>query len=285
MDEIANSDMSEFWNGRGGHKWVHNQNRIDKSLAKFGRKAMSAAPIAMNNSVLDIGCGCGDTSFEIASRVGSLGHVQGIDISKTVLDYAQQKKHSNAHKNIKFECADVQTHDFKPNEFQVAFSRFGVMFFDDPVKAFSNIRKAITPDGMLAFICWQPVNVNQWVNLPLEVVSNYVALPPAQDSNDPGAFSLGDRKRVIYVLDSAGYSKTSIQQLHTSLNVGANLEEAVTFLTQIGPSSSIVESTDIGDDTRSRIKEDLRDALVPYITEQGVELGAATWIVTASNNN
>lgn len=283
MSEMANSGMHDYWNGDGGHMWVNFQDRIDASLIQFGQEAISAATIASGDRVLDIGCGCGDTSIAIANLVGPDGHVHGIDISKPILAQARHRAASATTSNVTFECADAQSHRFESMSFDVVFSRFGVMFFDDPVAAFANIRQALKPGGRMAFICWQPVKDNEWVNLPLELVAKHIALPPPSGPEEPGGFSFGDANRVNRILAAAGFAGTSMQQFHSFFNVGSDLDEAMNFLTRIGPAGTAIEAADVNDITRARITTKLRATLAPCEMEHGVLLGAAAWIVTARN--
>ncbi len=283
MSEIVNSAMHDYWNGDGGQIWVNFKDRIDTSLIHFGQAAINAAALEIDDRVLDVGCGCGDTSIAIADLVGPDGHVHGIDISKQILTQARHRVTTVKLSNVTFECADAQSSQFESNYFDVVFSRYGVMFFDDPVAAFTNIRQALKPGGRMAFICWQPIKNNEWVNLPLEVVEKHIDLPPAADPEEPGGFSFGDPNRVNNILTSAGFASISIQQFHSFFNVGADLDEAMNFLTHIGPASSATKATDVGEITRSRITSQLRTTLVPYETEHGVRLGAAAWIITARN--
>lgn len=284
MNDFVNANMSEYWNGDGGENWVSFQDRMNVSLMPFGNKAIEAAALSSDENVLDIGCGCGDTSFEIVRQIGSLGYVQGVDISDVILQRARRRQAMFAEQhNISFERADAQCHHFKLMVFDVVFSRFGVMFFDDPAAAFSNIRQALKPEGRLAFVCWQPIKNNKWVRLPLDVVKNHMPLPTPPGSEEPGPFSFGELDRVHRILASAGFSDVEIKKFEAPFNIGADLDEAVTFLTHIGPASSAIEASDVDDTKRARIVTELRDTLAPYKTEHGVILGAATWIVTARN--
>jgi SAM-dependent methyltransferase len=283
MNKIANSEMSEYWNGNGGKRWISFQGRIDASLISFGQKAMDAVKITTGERVLDIGCGCGDTSFEIALKVGLGGYVEGVDISNVILERARTRAVSQVQFNINFECADAQSYNFEPIIYDVAYSRFGVMFFNDPAVAFANIRQALKPGGRIAFICWQPINANQWVNLPLDVAANHISLPPPIHPEDPGPFSFGDVNRIERILTEAGFVNLSIEHFNTMFNVGTNLEEAITFLMNIGPASAAIEASEVDDNTRLKIINELRNKIIPYKTSYGVELGAAAWIVTATN--
>jgi len=283
MNESSNVEMSEYWNGSGGKRWLNFQERIDSSLISFGQKVMEAVAITDGERVLDIGCGCGDTSLEIALKVGSSGRVEGLDISEVILQQARKRTASEERDNINFECADAQTYRFESNVYDVAFSRFGVMFFDDPVVALGNIRQSLKLGGRIAFICWQPINENQWVNLALDVAANHIPLPLPSNPEDPGPFSFGDTNRVERILAKAGFVNTRIKNFNTLFNVGADIEEAVTFLTNIGPTCAAIEAAEAGDVARQRIMDELRYLIASYKTEQGIELGAAAWVVTATN--
>jgi len=287
MSNLANVDMNEYWNGEGGQKWIRFQDRTDVNLIPFGIKAMDAAALSIGEKVIDIGCGCGDTSFEMARRIGPGGHVKGVDISMPILERAKARskisEKSEERENIIFVNADAQTHNFNLAEFDVVFSRFGVMFFDDPIDAFSNIRKALKPDGRLSFICWQEAINNEWISLPLSVVAKYLPLPEPPGSEEPGPLSFGDINRVHHILSSAGYSDVAVKGFYTPFNIGGDLDEAVSFLMQLGPAAGVISQPDVDDSIRHCIADELRKKLNSYITDSGIFLGAATWAVTARN--
>ena len=285
MNLIINSDMSEYWNGDGGQKWVGFHRSLDVGLKPFGDKAMDAAALLPNDRVIDIGCGCGDTTFELAHQVGPAGNVLGVDISNVILQQAQDRRARLAlQDNISFECVDAQSNPFRTKAFNLVFSRFGVMFFDDPNMAFTNIRRSLMFSGRLVFVCWQPVKSNQWVSLPLEICANHLKLPPPTDPNEPGPFSLGESDRVQSVLNKAGFNNIVITAFEKKFNVGKNIDEAASFLTQMGPASGVISDPEVDNITRERIYNELRDELEAYQTPHGVELNAATWIVTARNS-
>jgi len=283
MSNLVNTDMNEYWNGDGGREWIRFQERIDNSLIPFGKKAIAAAKLSPGERVLDIGCGCGDTSFEIARQVGENGYVHGIDISELVLEKAIIRKETESQDNVNFECSDAQIHNFREAKFDVMFSRYGVMFFDDPEAAFKNLRQALNSGGRMAFVCWQPVRMNQWVSLALDVASRFVQLPKPSDPESPGGFSFGDANRVTRILSSAGFTNISIHKFHDTFNVGENINEAVKFLSSIGPASSAIAAPEVDDVTRSRFISALHDFLAIHMTVDGIKLDAATWIVTADN--
>lgn len=279
--ELNNNDMREFWNGIGGRKWVSYQDRLDSSLIAFGHEAMTTAQIAPGEQVLDIGCGCGDTSLEIAAKIGPSGKVTGVDVSKVILNQAQERAYSIS--NINFVCVDAQYCDFEPLACDLVYSRFGVMFFSDPGAALGNIRKALKPGGRMVFVCWQPIKQNQWINLPLEIATKYAPPPPPSSSQDPGAFSFGDTRRIKEVLEVAGFSSVLIRPYNTKFNLGHSLIEAVDFISTIGPSSYLMDDSGIDANIKAGFLRELHQTLSLYATEHSVSLDASAWIVSAVN--
>ncbi len=283
MSEVYSSDMAEFWNEEGGRKWVNFQEILDSSLSHFGHEAMDIAEIRPGEKVLDIGCGCGDTTLEMAQRVGRNGQVTGVDLSTIILEQAKYKITSMLKPVVNFNCVDAQSHDFTPQTYDLIFSRFGVMFFNDPVAAFHNMRLALKPNGRLVFICWQSLHENQWVSLPLQVAGNYAPLPTPSPPNEPGPFSFGASLRITEILKGAGYKSPSIQQYVTKFNLGRTPEKAAKFISTIGPASFLMDDPDIGYDIKISFMEELCQALALHQTDLGVELDAASWVVSASN--
>lgn len=275
------SDMYEFWNGIGGRKWVNYQNILNFSLEAFGCEAMRVAQITSCEHVLDIGCGCGDTSLEIANKVGPNGKVTGIDVSNVILNLAQE--HAISISNLHFECVDAQQCDFEPLMCDLAYSRFGVMFFNEPAKAFANIRKALKPGGRLVFVCWQTIKNNQWISLPLEIAAKFLAPPPRPKPQDPGPFSFGDPKRITEILESAGFNAISIKPYSAKFNLGENPIEAADFISTIGPTSYLMDDTDTDALTKAHFINELQQALALYESNRGIDLNASTWIVSALN--
>jgi SAM-dependent methyltransferase len=285
MSSVVNSGMRDFWNNAGGRMWVNYQDIIEIGMSPLGINAMDRLGIAPNDRVLDIGCGCGDTTIELARRVGKDGYVLGVDISEMIISSAKKKINLKKQSHVDFKCLDAQNYDFDKTSFDVIFSRFGVMFFDDPIAAFSNLRASLRSNGHIAFVCWQPVTAIEWISLPLEIISRHIEPPPSPPPQPeaPGGFSFGDANRVERILSSAGYSDINIEPYHSKINIGKSLDEAQAFLTHIGPAGSILENPEIDSEVRMRFIEDLHNTLKAHQTEKGVSLGAATWLVTASN--
>jgi len=271
----------EFWNGPAGEKWVRDQEKMDQTLGPLGARAMAAGAPAAGEAVLDIGCGCGDTSLQLAKRVGAGGRVQGVDISGPMLARARARAAEAGLDNVDFALADAAGHDFAGPAFDLVFSRFGVMFFTDPTAAFGNIRQGLKPDARLAFICWQPIKANPWMLVPTGVARQILDMPPSPGPEDPGPFSFGDPDRVRRILDGAGFTDIRVEAHEGILKTGGNLAEAVQFATERGPMATTFGQAD--DDTKARVVAALSEVLAPFETPAGVQLDFASWIVTAAS--
>jgi len=229
--------------------------------------------------VLDVGCGVGQTTLELAERVGPSGSVLGIDISTPMLARARERARAAGLANVRFENADAQTHAFTPESVDLVYSRFGVMFFADPTAAFANLLRALRPGGRLAFVCWQAMTENAWMRESLAAVLKHVAPPPPADPHAPGPFAFADAARVRGILERAGFRAVRHEAVPGQLSLGASLDEAVSFAVEIGPASRLLKEAP--EAARAAAVAELRKALEAHVTPKGVDLGYATWIVTA----
>jgi len=282
MTDQPNAGMAEFWNGKGGENWVSREARLEASLRPFGQQAMAAGAITAGQKILDIGFGCGDSTIELAGKVGSEGQVHGVDISVAMVDAAEKKATQMDIANVSFECADAQTKAFPGDGYDLVFSRFGVMFFDDPIGAFKNIYSALKPGGRLAFICWAPRDQNAWVGLPLQVVAKHLTLPAPPGLDEPGPFSLSEEARVSGILGAAGFSNIAVEPFQTPFVLGGDVDEALSFLMQLAPSGSAINNAEADDETRARIAVDMAELLNSHDSDKGVTMGAAALLVTAT---
>ncbi len=274
-----NAEQIHYWNALGGPKWVTLQRRIDAHIGPFGVDAMERGPIGAGDHVLDVGCGCGHTTLEIARRVGPTGSVTGVDISTVMLERARQAVCGAGIAPVRFVNADAQTRVFEPRSVDVVFSRFGVMFFSDADAAFTNLRTALRSGGRLTFVCWQPLQRNAWMFVPFNAALQHVPPPPRPAPGAPGPFSFADPDRVNGILSRAGFTDVAIEALTRTLNIGdGSLDQAVDFLMEAGPTGRLLR--DVSADRQPAIADAVREALAPFLTPQGVRLGAAAWIVT-----
>ena len=275
---LPNARQAEDWNDAVGRSWAMLHQRLDRQIAPIGHAAMAKAGFAAGQRVLDIGCGCGETSFEIAGRVAP-GEVVGADISVTLLDIAQADAKAKAIANLRFIQADAQAHAFEPG-FDVLFSRFGVMFFEDPAAAFANLRRALKPGGRLAFCCWRAPAENVWLALPMQVAGHLLPPLPPSDPTAPGPFAFADPERVRGILAGAGFADILIEPL--DLRTGAEgLEDSVFLALRIGLLGSALRQAGGGDELKAKVEAALREGLKPYLEDGVVRLPAAAWIVSA----
>jgi SAM-dependent methyltransferase len=251
-----NAEQITYWNDQGGPRWVRLQEILDQQLASFGHVVMDRLAIGSGERVLDVGCGCGETSLELGRRVGPTGSVLGADISTIMLERANERGRSAA--NVRFVLADAQTHAFAPGSFHAIFSRFGVMFFQDPRAAFANLADALVSGGRIGFHCWKALADNPWMTVPFFAALQHVPPPTPPPPNAPGPFAFADAERVRGILSDSGFAD---------------------FALQMGPASiAIREATPA---TIAKVRASVREALAPFQTSDGVRLATSSWVVTA----
>jgi SAM-dependent methyltransferase len=273
----ANADQIAYWNGAPGEKWVKNQAVMDASLASATGALTALAAIKPGEAVLDIGCGSGQTSLMAADAVGAAGRVTGVDVSRQLLELA--RKRAEGRGNLRFIEADAATHPFAP-EHDLLMSRFGVMFFDDPQSAFTNLRKAARPGGRLAFICWRGIAENEYAAMPFEIAKPLMpALPPA-DPHAPGPFALADADRLRVLLVGAGFCDIAIAKHDGLMPMGTTPEQAGIQATSLGPTARALRN--FGEDVQARVLAAVTDAFRGYPRTDGViHCRIACWLVSA----
>jgi len=281
-----NAEQIHYWNEVSGPKWVALQEFVDAQIAPLGRAAMDRAELRAGEHILDVGCGCGATSLELAGRVGAAGRVTGIDISAIMLERAKEDARRHGVSHVAFENADAQTHAFPDASYDVVFSRFGVMFFADPVAAFANLRRAARPEGRLSFICWQSLPQNPWMLVPLMAAAQHLVLPPPPPPGAAGPFAFADAARLQGILAAAGWSAIDIDSHEQELAVGGDLEldHVVRILLQMGPTGAVLRDAD--PEILSIVTASVRTALEPYYVKgQGLRMPGAAWVVRARNSD
>ena len=281
---IDNATQIEFWNGETGRNWVTHDALMEAMLQPLGESVIDTLAPQPGEHVLDIGCGCGHTSLSLADRVGAEGSVTGVDISAPMLAVASQlAAERNAERtSIQFLEADAQTHTFEPERYDVVFSRFGLMFFEDPVAAFANIRGALRTSGRLAFCCWQPRAVNPFMTVPAMAALELLPAPPEMPPRTPGPFAFEEADYVTEVLTSAGFESAVVTPLQQPLTFGRGLSltDIVQRLVQIGPIAQMVREA--SEDLQQPVRDKVIDAVAPFYTEDtGMTLDGQFWQVTA----
>ena len=269
------AEQAEYWNGPGGKMWLGAYDRIQRGIAGFSDVVLAAARAQPGEHVLDVGCGTGGTTAELAKAVGERGHVLGVDISEPLIGAARAQHLANA----TFEVGDAATYSFGANVFDLVFSRFGVMFFGDPVAAFKNIRRAKKPAGRLVFLCWRTPAENPWAAVPMRAAQPF--LPPFErpGPEDPGQYSFGDRDRVARILTEAGFANLSIEPIDQTLNQGKDVPDVLQRIGDFGPLARAFK--DVPPEQVAKAKEAIGEALKPYATPDGVKLAGACWLVSA----
>ncbi len=268
-----NSEQIEYWNGAVGERWAAYQDVLDNALAAISGAALAFAAARPGERVLDIGCGCGTTTYALAKAVGTGGDVTGVDISKPMLARARGRG-----VGVNFMEADAAARLFHATH-DLVFSRFGVMFFADPVAAFANIRKAVAPHGRLAFVCWRSMAENLWASAAFGAAREFLPPQEATDPHAPGPFAFADDKRLNGILSDAGFRDIRIEKLDSVMAMGAGLDEAVDQALRIGPLARAV--ADIDDAARAKVQIAVRGVLEKFRTPAGVMPPAACWLVVA----
>jgi SAM-dependent methyltransferase len=278
--EDKNIKQRQFWSGAGGDVWVNKQREMDIMLNPLGDRVIERLDLKSDAKIIDIGCGCGATTLEIAKKI-TQGEILGVDISEPMLDKAAETAREMSLSNISFEVKDVQVDVMPQNYFDVAFSRFGVMFFEDPFEAFKNIHSSLKEDGLLSFVCWQNASLNPWQSLSIQVIKEFLDLPaPAPKS--PGPFAFEDKTYLEEILIESGFKGLEIldNQEDIVMFSGKSIREACEDYLTINP---VV--TEMLKNSKPELTEEILEALVikfsNFHKNDGLLFPSATWIVTA----
>jgi SAM-dependent methyltransferase len=276
--QAPNEEQAQYWNGDEAGHWIAHEARYEAMLAPFTNHLLLAAAVGRADHVLDVGCGCG-ASTRAAGRCAADGDALGVDLSRRLLRRARQRAREEGLANVRFQHADAQVHAFARSAFDVAISRFGVMFFADPAAAFANVARALRPAGRLAMVCWADVVDNEWIAVPGAAVARHVDLPDLGYPGGPGPFSLADPDRLSATLGSAGLAVANIDALSVPLVIGSDVADTVEFLKATGIGQSLLK--DATAPAIARVTEAMNTALEPYLTTDGITLGSKSWLVTA----
>ena len=280
MSEV-NKNQRDFWSGKGGDIWVERQNVMDTMLSPLGEAALNKLNFNEEENVLDIGCGCGHTTLNIAKRIEPLGNVTGLDISEPMLERAKESAVEMSITNTTFKCVDVQTEDLGDQIYSAAFSRFGVMFFEDSIAAFKNINKSLISGGYLSFVCWQSPAVNPWQSLFIQEVKKFLDLP-SPPPRSPGPFAFMESEYVSSILEESKFQDIRIEGHEAEVNMfsGRSLSDSVKDYISINP----VVTQMLKESSENQIAEIINsgiEAFSPYYSEKGLIFPSATWLVTA----
>lgn len=277
-----NQGQVEAWNGGESVHYVDHADRYDRQLSEFSAALTTRAGIGAGDAVLDVGCGCGVTTLTAGSNAR---RVLGLDISHPLIEVATHRAAEAGIDNTEFVVADAQTYDFGDGEFTLVMSQFGLMFFDNPETAFGNLRRSLAPGGRLVFVCWQALVANEWLMAVGDVVATYADLPVLGGrSGGPGMFSLMHPDETTALLTASGFTEIAVDPLLTTVNLagGGTVDESLGFLLGMGMVRGLLGR--VADEHRDRATEEIRATLADrYVPDVGVTLGAAGWLVSATN--
>jgi SAM-dependent methyltransferase len=272
----------QFWNDVLVPKFTRFRRILVDGGAPHSAFALANNPPCNGARVLDIGCGFGETTIELARRAGPTGEAIGIDCCEAFLEHGRRDAADAAVGNARFQALDAQR-DELPREINMCFSRFGTMFFDQPGSAMRNLRRAMRRNGRLVMLTWRDLEDNDWLRLAKRVARRHLPAPHDDaPSCGPGPFSMSDPDAVTTLLESAGFTDVRLARYDCAIYIGADVDEAIAFQLEIGPAGEIVrDAGERGEAARPRIAAALRDSLAGAVRPGGVYLGSSSWCVTA----
>ena len=274
-----NASQIESWDGPGGQHWVAEAERYDRMTRSFGERIIEAAAPGPGEQVLDVGCGNGAVALAVSALVAPGGSVMGLDVSGPMLAYARRRAEQARIASVSFRQGDAQVYPLPRAGFDAVVSRFGVMFFDDPVAAFANIGRALRPGGRIAFTCWRDLIVNDWLMVPAGAALQYVPMPDLGQPGAPGPFSLADPERVHQVLRDAAFAQIALEEITRPMPMGSSADDVLAFMR--GTEMAHVLMTGVDSGTAERAWAAVKAALQAHAEPAGITLAGTAWLVTA----
>jgi SAM-dependent methyltransferase len=272
----VNVEQAEDWNGASGRHFIEQRERHERMRGRLTARLLAGARIQDGETVLDIGCGCGDTTI-LAARATRSGHALGADLSRIQIAEARRLAASAGVTNARFEVADVQVHPFQAGAFDLVLSNFGVMFFDDPAAAFGNLRRALRRGGRLAFLCWRTRAENPFFTIGFAEAAAAAGLG---ELTGPGAaFSLASTGRVGALLSGAGFGGIEFAKADEPMLIGRDADDVLNY-ERTSPSARKVLAG-LSPAQAGALTRQVRDRLVAYESPGGVTMPGAAWLVTA----
>jgi SAM-dependent methyltransferase len=270
----ANAGQLDYWNSDPGRKWITFEDGLDATFQAVSDRLFERAQPAIGERVLDIGCGTGATTMTLASFVGKNGHVVGIDISEPLLARAGERKSKSQTEQVYYQLADAQTYAFEPDSFDLMTSRFGVMFFDDPVAAFSNLGSALREGGRISFVSWAPMAGNPWFEVPRDAAVARMGKPSPASPRAPGPLAFADRDYVLEILQDAGFSDCAAEAETVHMLYPGAIEDVAYLASNIGPAVRIVREFGGDANDLTEIGKETMRSFEQYVVEDGVRIPA-----------
>ncbi len=270
----ANAGQEAYWNSAVGERWALHQESLDYLHQAITERLVELAGPTAGEKVLDVGCGAGATSMAFAAAVGSTGSVLGIDISRTLLDCAEERRKEAGLERIQYVLTDAQTHPFAEGEFNLIGSRFGVMFFSDPVAAFRNLLSALRPGGRIVFASWAEAAANPWFTLTANAAASVLGRPPPAEPRAPGPMAFAETDYVLEMLDSAGFVDRAASTEDVGLFHPGGLAAIVDLATVVGPAARILQMFEGGPEDLAEIGRRIAQTFGEYVVEDGIRIPA-----------
>lgn len=277
---MDNSDQRDFWSDDAGQIWVDQRKTMDTALAPVLDAVLEWSALSTGETVTDVGCGAGTSSFKAAEQVGTTGHVSGADISTTLI--AEARRRGAGHPNVDFALCDAATEDFTDKRCDILLSRFGVMFFANSEDAFANMAKALKPKGRMVFATWGAIPENPYFTLPARVSKSVFGPRDKTDPDAPGPFALRDIDVVTGILNKAALTNITAEATQMDITPPGSAEDVAALMCQIGPAQSALSHFDADEAQRRKLMEALIDALDPFITPDGIRIPALINLFSAT---
>jgi len=277
MERLPNQEMAALWNGASGQAWVDEQALLDQTYQSIEKLLADAVAASGARSVLDVGCGAGATTLAVARTLGVRGNVMGIDISEALIAVARARAQREG-LATDFIRADAQTHEFAPASFDMMISRFGVMFFENPVAAFANLRRAATASGELRLVVFRSVAENPFMTTAERAAGPSLPNVPPRKPGAPGQFAFADRDRVQRILEDSGWTRIELAPVDVECAFPTTSLER--FFTRLGPVGQVLRDADDG--LRQQVTQRIRAAFQPFVHGTDVRFIAACWMVSAA---
>lgn len=278
VEQTAPADTQKaLWNGASGHAWVESQALLDQMLQPFEEALVRAVAAGPCTSLLDIGCGTGTTTLALARHLGSAARTVGLDVSEPMLTLARARAaRSDVTRRPEFILADAQRHAFAPQSFDTLVSRFGVMFFEEPVEAFANLRRASSAEGRLELVVWRSAAENPFMTTSERAAAPFLTLP-SRRPDEPGQFAFGDPDRVRRILHASGWHRVELQALDPTCSFPAR--DLSDYVTRFGAVGRLLQQAE--PDLQRRVRDAVTAAMAPYVRGDAVSFVGACWLVQA----
>jgi SAM-dependent methyltransferase len=270
----ANSVEADYWNSEPGHQWIAQETFLDATMAEILVRLLERTDIRPSEELLDVGCGTGASTLAAAVKAGPKGHVTGLDISEQLLNRARERSDDAELGNTSFILADAQTHPFVPESFDAIISRFGLMFFENPVAAFANMARGLKLQGRLIFAAWGPAAGNPWFTIPRDAAIARLGKPAPGDPFAPGPLAFQDIERVTKLMEQAGLKGARGEMEMVQLTPRVNAEKAAKTAIRIGPAVRIMREFSGTEADAAAIEAAIAEAFSKFETGEGISVPA-----------